>query len=606
MTDVQLDDAITTYTALAATVAAHRLLFIAEKTSRTYTDDYDTVDDTEAAWKSAAAEISLASDTSHGRASNDMEIGLALATRLPKVAELLLGGQISEYIARRIVHRTTNIIDPDLLATVEAHIAEAATTWGALSVKKLDDAIDVWVHRYDPAAVRQVRVRVRDRGVDILETKDGVTEMVARLTGADAALFWQRITAMAKGVCTDDPRTLDQRRADAHGALGAGFFHLACQCGNPECPAAADDDGRASHVVVHIYSEAGTLAAQPDPLMDGDAPLPPDPRLPRSDITLVYPDGTRVPLDGEPEPAREQQASHDGPAAECRRAEEHEVPGVVQASPVETGPEPELEVDGEGCGAAPEHEAPVAEEDSPTETKVQAEVDGEAGKATPEHDAPVAEQDAPVEADDAVPAPCAPNPPPGILVGFGAMPAPLIAALIARGAPVRHLTAPGTDPEQRYRPSTALQEWTTARDLTCRFPNCDRPAQFCEYDHTTPWPAGATHASGGKMYCKLHHFGKTFWAGWTDSQAPDGTITITTPTGQTYTSKPASRLYFPTINTTSAPITTPPPTPTPPGKINHIPTYRKRNRAKQRAYRINAERKLNDAHVTEWNRPPPF
>ncbi|BBY85256.1 hypothetical protein [Mycolicibacterium tokaiense] len=42
MTDVQLDDAITTYTALAATVAAHRLLFIAEKTSRTYTDDYDT------------------------------------------------------------------------------------------------------------------------------------------------------------------------------------------------------------------------------------------------------------------------------------------------------------------------------------------------------------------------------------------------------------------------------------------------------------------------------------------------------------------------------------------------------------------------------------
>ncbi|MCV7180917.1 DUF222 domain-containing protein [Mycolicibacterium murale] len=250
--------------------------------------------------------MSLVSDTSHGRASNDMEIGLALATRLPRIAQLLLAGQISEYIARRIVHRTTNIIDPDLLATVEAHLAEAATTWGALSVKKLDDAIDVWVNRYDPAAVRQVRVRVRDRGVDILETKDGVTEVLLRLTGADAALYWQRITAMAKGVCTDDdgvtevllrltgadaalywqritamakgvctddPRTLNQRRADAHGALGAGFFHLACQCGNPECPA-ADDDGRASQVVVHIYSEAATLDAEPDPLMDGDTPLP--------------------------------------------------------------------------------------------------------------------------------------------------------------------------------------------------------------------------------------------------------------------------------------------------------------------------------------------
>jgi hypothetical protein len=108
------------------------------------------------------------------------------------------------------------------------------------------------------------------------------------------------------------------------------------------------------------------------------------------------------------------------------------------------------------------------------------------------------------------------------------------------------------------------------------------------------------------MYCKLNHFGKTFWAGWTDSQAADGTITITTPTGRTYAGKPASRLYFPQINPTSAPVNTPAPTPTPPGKSDHIPKYRKRNRARQRAYRINAERALNDAHVAEWNRPPPF
>jgi len=205
-----------------------------------------------------------------------------------------------------------------------------------------------------------------------------------------------------------------------------------------------------------------------------------------------------------------------------------------------------------------------------------------------------------------MPTPCAPNPPPGILVGFGAMPAPLIAALIARGAKLRHLTPPGTEPESRYRPSTALEEWTTARDLTCRFPHCDRPAQFCEWDHTTPWPQGTTHASGGKMYCKLHHFGKTFWAGWTDSQAPDGTVTIITPTGRTYTSRPASSLYFPKINTTSGLINIPAPIPTPPDKIDHIPKYRKRNRAKQLAYRINAERRLSDAHAAETTRPPPF
>ncbi|WP_435406429.1 DUF222 domain-containing protein, partial [Mycolicibacterium tokaiense] len=346
-----------------------------------------------------------------------MEIGLALATRLPKVAELLLGGQISEYIARRIVHRTANIIDPDVLATVEAYIAEAATTWGALSVKKLDNAIDVWVNRFDPAAVRRVRVRVRDRGVEILETKDGVTEVLLRLTGADAALYWQRITAMAKGVCTDDPRTLDQRRADAHGALGAGFFHLACQCGNPECPAAADDDGRASQVVVHIYTAAATLDAQPDPLMDGDAPLPPDPGQPRSDITLVYPDGTRVPLDGEPEPAREQESTNDGSPAECRPTADVDITLVYPDGtrvPLDGEPEPAREQESTNDG-------------SPAECRPTADVQQE-----PESENEAAE----------TPAPCVPNPPPGILVGFGAMPAPLIAALIARGAPVRHLTAP--------------------------------------------------------------------------------------------------------------------------------------------------------------------
>jgi hypothetical protein len=36
-----------------------------------------------------------------------------------------------------------------------------------------------------------------------------------------------------------------------------------------------------------------------------------------------------------------------------------------------------------------------------------------------------------------------------------------------------------------------------------------------------------------------------------------------------------------------------------------MPT-RRQTRAAQRAYRITAERKLNDAHVAERNKPPPF
>ena len=42
------------------------------------------------------------------------------------------------------------------------------------------------------------------------------------------------------------------------------------------------------------------------------------------------------------------------------------------------------------------------------------------------------------------------------------------------------------------------------RDLTCRFPGCDAPAQVCDIDHTTPYPYGPTHPSNTKLYCCTH------------------------------------------------------------------------------------------------------
>ena len=48
---------------------------------------------------------------------------------------------------------------------------------------------------------------------------------------------------------------------------------------------------------------------------------------------------------------------------------------------------------------------------------------------------------------------------------------------------------------------------------------------------------------------RRHHLLKTFWPGWTNTQHPDGTLTITTPTGHTYPTKPASALLFPAWDT---------------------------------------------------------
>jgi hypothetical protein len=207
-------------------------------------------------------------------------------------------------------------------------------------------------------------------------------------------------------------------------------------------------------------------------------------------------------------------------------------------------------------------------------------------------------------ADDA-PTPVHNRAPAGLIPGFGIVPAALLAAMIARGAKIRFLQAPGVDAEPQYRPLTALDEWVRGRDLTCRFPNCDRPAQFCDWDHTVPYPAGPTHASGGKMLCRKHHLLKTFWSGWSDVQHPDGTIVWTTPAGRTYITKPGSSLFFPNVDTTSTPIVTGIPIPEPAGKSSMMPR-RKRSRAKERASRIRAERALNDAHVAERNQSPPF
>ena len=79
------------------------------------------------------------------------------------------------------------------------------------------------------------------------------------------------------------------------------------------------------------------------------------------------------------------------------------------------------------------------------------------------------------------------------------LPAPLLAATLQR-ATLRTIRHPGQAPPQpRYAPSRTLAEFVRCRDLTCRFPGCDRPATHCDIDHTVAYPVGPTHASNPEM-----------------------------------------------------------------------------------------------------------
>jgi Domain of unknown function (DUF222) len=189
-------------------------------------------------------------------------------------------------------------------------------------------------------------------------------------------------------------------------------------------------------------------------------------------------------------------------------------------------------------------------------------------------------------------------PPPALIVGEGVVPTPLLAQLIRNGAKVRPITMPSDEPEPHYRPSAELAEFVQMRDLFCRAPGCDVPADRCDIDHTIPYPIGPTHSSNLKCLCRTNHLMKTF-GGWHDVQLPDGTVIWTSPSGRKYTTKPGSRLFFQTWDTTTVDL--PPPSVGVPnsGDRGVMMPRRRRTRAAEYAAWIKAERARNEA-------PAPF
>jgi hypothetical protein len=204
---------------------------------------------------------------------------------------------------------------------------------------------------------------------------------------------------------------------------------------------------------------------------------------------------------------------------------------------------------------------------------------------------------------------------PGSLVSADGLIAPELIAELAASAKLVALVHPGdAPPEPGYAPSKALAEFVRCRDLTCRWPGCDTPAWHCDLDHTIPFAdGGPTHASNLKCYCRTHHLVKTFW-GWRDQQLPDGTLILTSPSGQTYVSTPGSALLFPSLchSTGAIPALEADPAHAYCGERTAMMPKRRRTRAQNRAQRINTERRHNHnarmarkAACTSENGPAP-
>ncbi|MNW26301.1 HNH endonuclease [compost metagenome] len=132
------------------------------------------------------------------------------------------------------------------------------------------------------------------------------------------------------------------------------------------------------------------------------------------------------------------------------------------------------------------------------------------------------------------------------LEGYGPIPVGT-ALLIAKDAPsfIKVLTDPWSGAaidvgREKYRPSKALRDLLRNRDIVCRFPGCNRPAEASEIDHIDAWAKGGhTTRSNTHLLCKRHQMFKHV-LGWQATYLPDGSVNWRSPNGMICVELPGS------------------------------------------------------------------
>jgi hypothetical protein len=208
--------------------------------------------------EAVTAEVAAALRISQALAGSRLRLARAMRERLPKTAEVFAAGDIDFRMFATIVYRTDLITDPDLLAAVDAQLGLNVARWPSMTRARLAGQIDKIVATADADAVRRHRRHQSDREIWISDVQHaGISEIHGCLVSLDAHALDKRLNALAATVCEHDPRSPQQRRADALGALAAGADRLACRCTRPDC--AAGKRPAATPVVIHVIAEPATV-----------------------------------------------------------------------------------------------------------------------------------------------------------------------------------------------------------------------------------------------------------------------------------------------------------------------------------------------------------
>ena len=141
-------------------------------------------------WDAVAAHIGAAQRITHGAASNQLLVAVALHERFPQVAKVFAEGLITYQLVRTVVQRGALVVDPDALHELDRLLAEALSNREPMSVATLEKTVDAFVAQVDPLAVHRTETRARGRSVDVGEDDGGgMATVFATLFATDAKAF---------------------------------------------------------------------------------------------------------------------------------------------------------------------------------------------------------------------------------------------------------------------------------------------------------------------------------------------------------------------------------------------------------------------------------
>ena len=435
----------------------------------------------------AAIEVAVAWQVSTGAATSLIHLGQDLRDRLPGLGQAFARGEVSFLTVRAVAERLTEVSDPAVLAEVEEGVLvrlldrRQCTTTG-----QLHRLVDRLLATLDPESVRRRRERaVSDRDVTVRAEADGMAGLYGLLPGPDGVVVDQRLRTMSRQVCTNDPRTLSQRRSDALTALARGTV-FGCECGGQTCTADPDTDWIDDDQLDDVTTEDGAA---------GDGVASAEDRNTAEDAAGA---GLEAPADAGAagEPASDGQVSESDGAAAGRSA------GAPAGRRHRCKPEFHVVVNAEtllGVSELPGMLAGMGVIDPDTVRRLAAD-------------------------------------------------ATWRRLLTIDGDPVElgRRCKPGEVPDAaalRYEPPPRLAALVRSRDGHCRFPGCTVPAAGCDLDHRRPFNHSNPTAGGWTVehnlqaLCRRHHRAKTR-SDWTSTPGPRNTIHWTGPAGQHLTTHP--------------------------------------------------------------------